>query len=195
MAQKNENDSKKFAEDWMPVKNIANGAIQLDDGFLVTGVKVSPKNIFILDYNSQNNLIFNLRTFYDRISYEFWLIVTDRPVDLNQYISRLQLQFNEIQNIGVRRLISEDIRKAEMFMGREINVVDTEYYILFREKKPDIIAKRIQELISNLAGCGISARQTTNEDLRAMLDSSLTTTKKIDFPILIYFSDDYFNQY
>ena len=31
--------------------------------------------------------------------------------------------------------------------------------------------------------------------IRTMLDSSLTATKKIDFPILIYFSDDYFNQY
>ena len=31
--------------------------------------------------------------------------------------------------------------------------------------------------------------------IRTMLDSSLTAIKKIDFPILIYFSDDYFNQY
>ena len=185
MAQTKKDDSKKFAEDWMPVKSIANGAIQLDNGSLVTGVKITPKNIFILDYDSQNNLIFNLRAFYDRIPYEFWLIVTDRPVDLNQYLSRLQLQFNEIQNLGVRRLISEDIRKAEMFMSREVNVVDTEYYILFREKKPEIIAKRIQELISNLAGCGIQARQTTNEDLRAMLDSFFNDSRETNFGTVI----------
>lgn len=185
MAKTKIDESKKFAEDWMPIKGIQNGAIQLDNGFLVTGIKVTPKNIFILDYDSQNNLIFNLRAFYDRIPYEFWLIVTDRPVDLNQYLSRLQLQFNEIQNLGVRRLISEDIRKAEMFMSREVNVVDTEYYILFKEKKPDVIAKRIQELISNLAGCGISARQTTNEDLRAMLDSFFNDNRETNFGTVI----------
>ena len=31
--------------------------------------------------------------------------------------------------------------------------------------------------------------------IRTDLDSSLITTKKIDFPIIIYFSDDYFNQF
>ena len=185
MAQKNNDAAKKYAEDWLPVKGISNGAIQLENGYMVTGIKVVPKNIFILDYDSQNNLIFNLRTFYDRISYEFWLIVTDRPVDINQYVARLQLQFNEIQDLGIRKLLSEDIQKAEMFMSREVNVVDTEYYILFKEKKPDIIAKRIQELISNLASCGISSKQTTNEDMRGLLDSFFNANVETNYGAVI----------
>ncbi len=179
------NDANKFAENWLPVKGISNGGIELENGMIVTGIKVTPKNIFILDYESQNNLIFNLRTFYDRIPYEFWLIVVDRPVDINQYVSRLQLQYNEIQNINVRKLISEDIRKAEMFMSREVNVVDTEYYILFKEKKPDVIAKRVQELISNLASCGINSMQTTNEDLRGMLDSFFNSNVETKYGAVI----------
>lgn len=34
-----------YSEDWLPVKQIMNGMIQLDDGSYVTGVKVAPKNI------------------------------------------------------------------------------------------------------------------------------------------------------
>ena len=57
----NNNISKtqKFAEDWLPIRAIANGEILLDNGLRVTGVKVRPRNIFILDYDSQNNAIFN----------------------------------------------------------------------------------------------------------------------------------------
>ena len=182
---KAEESAKKFAEDWMPVKGISEGCFQLENGRLVTGIKISPKNIFILDYESQNNLIFNLRSFYDRITYEFWLIVIYRPVDISQYVSRLEMQFNEVQNLGIRKLISEDIRKAEMFMSREINVVDTEYYILFQEKKPDVIAKRRQELISSLAECGINAAPTTNEDLRGFLDSFFNGNVETNFGTVI----------
>ena len=61
----------KNTEDWLPIKSILNGAIQLDDGMQVTGVKVQPKNIFIMDNDSQRNVIYNLRNLYNSIDYEF----------------------------------------------------------------------------------------------------------------------------
>ena len=56
--------------------------------YFVTGIKIEPKNIFILDYQEQNNIIFNLRNFYNVIDYEFWLVVCDRPVDINLYLAQ-----------------------------------------------------------------------------------------------------------
>lgn len=50
-------------------------------------------------------------------------------------------------------------------MSKEVGVADTEYYILFRERRPEIMQKRIQNLISGLATCGLMATQTTNDDL------------------------------
>ena len=83
----------KYTEDWVPIKSIQNGMIQLNNNYYVTGIKVEPKNIFILDYQTQNNIIFNFRNFYNTIDYEFWLIVADRPVDIKLYMPQLQLQF------------------------------------------------------------------------------------------------------
>ena len=54
----------KYTEDWIPIKSIQNGMIQLNNNYYVTGIKVEPKNIFILDYQTQNNIIFNFRKFY-----------------------------------------------------------------------------------------------------------------------------------
>ena len=81
------NETSKYCEDWLPVKNIQNGMIQLENGDFVCGVKVEPKNIFILDQLSQNNVIAQLRNFYNTIDFEFWLTIADRPVDINSYLA------------------------------------------------------------------------------------------------------------
>lgn len=53
--------------------------------YYVTGVKVMPKNIFIMDPGTQQNTIYQLRNFYNSIDYEFWLLIADRPVDIDVY--------------------------------------------------------------------------------------------------------------
>ena len=41
----------KTTEDWLPIKSITNGSIVLDDGMMVTGVKIEPKNILCDDFS------------------------------------------------------------------------------------------------------------------------------------------------
>ena len=162
--------AQKYAENWLPIRGIQNGEIILDNGQRVTGVKIKPRNIFILDYDSQNNAIFNLRNFYNTLDYPFWLIVADRPVDINVYLAQLKLLYNQVQTPAIRKLVREDIDKANLFMSKEVNVTDTEYFILFKDKRPEIIQKRIQNLVSGLAGAGLQSAQTSNDDLRTLLD-------------------------
>ena len=65
----------------------------------------------------------------------------------------------------------EDINKGNSFMNN--NVVDTEYFLLFKEKDNDLIQKRIRNLINNFASSGLTAFQTNNDDLRMILDNFL----------------------
>ena len=165
------NSSSIYTENWISVKDINNNMIILDNKQMVTGVKIQPRNIFILEENYQNQIIDQFKTFYNLIDYEFWLIIADRPVDINLYMSQLQLQLNDTQSPVYRKLIMDDISKAELFMNN--GIVDTEYFILFKEKDTEIIQKRIRELINNLVSCGLIASQTSNEDLRMILDNFL----------------------
>lgn len=164
---------KKFTDEWLPIKSIMNGMIQTDDGYYVTGVKIVPKNIFIMDASAQNNVIYNLRNFYNLIDYEFWLIVADRPVDLSVYLANLQIMYNKSHDNNIRKMIMQDINKANSFMSSEYDVVDIEYFIIFKEKKMELVQKKLHQLISNLAICGLNSSQTSNEDLRMLLDNFL----------------------
>ena len=182
-AQNKNNVSKtrKFAEDWLPIKGIQNGEIILENGLRVTGVKVRPRNIFILDYDSQSNAIFNLRNFYNTLDYPFWLIIADRPVDINVYLAQLKLLYNQVASQAIRKLVREDIEKANMFMSKEINITDTEYYILFKERRPEIIQKRLQNMVSGLAGAGLQSSQVSNDDLRVLLDGFMNGGSTTNF--------------
>ena len=176
MTQMNSNSAPsgvKYAEDWLPIKSINNGMILTEDGSYVTGVKVSPKNIFILDEQSQNATLFNLSTFYNTLDFDFWLLVSDRPVDISLYLNELQVEYNKNPNSAIRKLIMQDINKANLFMSRDYNVVDTEYTFLFKEKKMELVQKKLHTLISGLSNAGLNSTQTSNADLRMLLDNYL----------------------
>lgn len=175
--------TSKYTIDDIPVKSIVNGTILLKNNQKVTGVKIEPRNIFILEEDMQNMIISNLKNVYNIIDYEFWIIAADRPVDINVYLSQLQLLYNATQDVARKKIILQDINKANMFVNN--NVVDTEYYLLFKEKDSDLIAKRIRNLINSFAQAGLSTRQVTNDDLRIILDNFLNGGQTTTFGTVI----------
>ena len=175
--------SKYTDESFVPVKSITNGMIILDNNEKVTGIKIMPRNIFIADYDTQNAIIANLKNVYNMIDYEFWIIAADRPVDINVFLSQLQLLYNSVQDQAKRKLILEDINKANLFMNN--NIVDTEYFLLFKEKKDELINKRIRNLINSFASAGLNSHQVTNDDLRIILDNFLNGGQTTTFGTVI----------
>lgn len=170
------NTGSGLTENWITVKDINNNVIFLDNKKMISGVKIQPRNIFIMDEISQNRVIDQLRVFYNLIDFEFWLIVADRPVDINLYVSQLELWLNEVQNPAIRKLIISDLEKADLFVQND--VVDTEYFILFKDDNSESLNKRVRNLINNLATCGLIASQVSNEDLRMILDNFLNGGKQ-----------------
>ena len=132
-----------------------------------------------MEEDAQANVITALKNFYNTIDYEFWLVVADRPVDISIYLSQLQLLYQNQQNPAIRKLINQDIQKGNFFMSN--NVVDTEYYILFKERNLELLQKKVRSLISGLAQAGLIARQTSNEDLRIILDNFLNGGRTTTF--------------
>lgn len=173
----------KYTDAFVPVKSITNGMIVLDNGEKVCGIKIQPRNIFILDYSTQDAIISNLRNVYNMIEYEFWIIAADRPVDINVYLSQLQLLYNSTADQTIRKLIVEDINKANNFMTN--NIVDTEYFLLFKEKNNDTINKRVRQLITSFANAGLNTQQVTNDDLRIILDNFLNGGQTTTFGTVI----------
>ena len=169
---------QKYTENWINIKSIKNGIIYNKEGMMITGIKIQPKNIFILDQSQMDNTLIGLMNFYNTIEYEFWIIAADRPVDISMYQAELQLQYNQTTDQRLRKIISQDMDKGEYFARN--NVVDTEYYILFKEKKLDVLQKKVRNLINNIAPAGITASQTSNEDLRMLVDNFMNAGRTFE---------------
>ena len=188
MAKKIKIEQSKYTEDWLPIKDIKNGMIEVEGKLtegtqLVAGVRIEPKNIFISEQSVQDTTLYALRNFYNTIDYEFWLVCCDRPVDINLYKSELEIMYNDAPNQQIRKMILQDIQKCERFVGPEINAVDTEFYILFKDtpKNMERIQKRIHTIISGLANAGLNSRQLTDDDARVLLDSFFNDSKRVEY--------------
>lgn len=175
----NNQTRSKYTEDFLPIREINNNCILLNNKEKVTGVKIMPKNIFIMGPEMMNSVISNLRVVYNLIDYEFWIISADRPVDISVYMSQLELLYQNEQDPVRKKLIMQDIRKGEQFMQND--VVDTEFFLLFKEKNDETIQKRIRNLINNFANAGLATRQVSNEDLRVLMDNFFNAGKSTKF--------------
>lgn len=181
------NQNKKmtspYTEDWINIKGIKDGVIFLPNREMVTGVKIYPKNIFILDPLQQESVLNAMKNFYNLMNFEFWMISADRPVDISVYQSQLQLMLQNATNPAQIKIIAQDIEKANMFINNQ--VVDTEYYILFKENNTDEMNRKIRLIINGLASSGLNSSQTSNDDLRMILDNFLNGGIKTEFGTVV----------
>lgn len=171
-------NNPKYTENWIPLKAISNGIMYNNRNEMITGVKIQPRNIFILDQSSMDNALIGLMNFYNTMDFEFWLVVADRPVDIAVYQAELQVLYNKTQDQRIRKMISQDMAKGDFFINN--NVVDTEYFILFKEKNQEMLGKKVRSIINNLASAGLVASQTSNDDLRMIIDNFLNGGDKYE---------------
>ncbi len=172
-----------FTENWVKIKSIKNGIITLPNKEMITGIKIEPRNIFILEAIQQDNIINALRNCYNTFNFEFWLIAADRPVDISVYTSQLELMLNEPMNPVRRKMIMQDLDKADMFINNQ--VVDTEYYILFKESKMENLQNKLRTMVNGFASCSLLATPTSDDDLRVILDGFLNGGVRSDFGTVV----------
>ena len=172
-----------FTESWVRIRSIKNGIITLPNKEMVTGVKVEPRNIFILEQIQQDNILNALRNCYNTFNFEFWLIAADRPVDISIYTSQLELMLNDPLSPARRKMVLQDLEKADMFRNNQ--VVDTEYYLLFKETNMDQLQTKLRAMVNGLASCSLLATPTTDDDLRIILDNFLNGGVRHNFGTVV----------
>jgi len=169
-------------EAWLPIKGINNSMIITPTGN-VAGIKILPKNIFILESSDQERTLSRLKDFYNQIDFDFWLIAIDKPVDITVFLSQLQVQLTQQSHPMIKKMIKEDIAKAKLFIKND--VIDTEYYLLFKDKNIDVLQKRVRTLMGAIVTTGLAASQASNDDLKLVLDSFLNDGKRTELRMVL----------
>ena len=81
-------------------------------------------------------------------------------------------------------IMTQGINKEYIF---ETNEEKTKYLKLINseEKNLDIIQKRLRTLMLGLSNCGLDSTQTSNADLRSILDSFFNGGKSTDSKVVL----------
>ena len=70
-----------------------------------------------------------------------------------------------------------------MFIDNQI--VDIEFYVLFKEKNANMVPEKIRTMINGFAGASLVASQVSNDDLRVILDNFLNGGVRTDFRTVV----------
>ena len=136
-----------------------------------------------MDDIQQDGIINALRNCYNTFNFEFWLIAADRPVDLSVYTSQLELMLNDNLPPAISKMVMQDLEKADMFINNQ--VVDTEYYLLFKETSMDMIQEKIRAIVNGFANCSLLASPVTDDELRVILDNFLNGGVRTNFGTVV----------
>ena len=115
----------KYTADDIPVRDIVNGEIILNNKERVTGVKIEPRNIFIMEQEMQDMVINNLKDVGRTIILEFI-----KSIKYKEYLS-LQEKENKIKNIAIlTKTISLELEQDLLISKKELLLKELKEIIL-----------------------------------------------------------------
>lgn len=162
------NDS---TESLVPVKNISNGIIQLNNGKYVTVLEVLPLNFYLKSELEQKNIISGFAAWLKIAPSRLQIVAQTRPADIDAFCERLEGYYNSEPNENCRRMIFEDAQLVNYIA--ENQAVTRRFYIVLPYEggsaEMSVIYDEMSDTVNTarqyLEACGLETVTHTNEDI------------------------------
>ena len=162
------NDS---TESLVPVKNISNGIIQLNNGKYVTVLEVLPLNFYLKSELEQKNIISGFAAWLKIAPSRLQIVAQTRPADIDAFCERLEGYYNSEPNENCRRMIFEDAQLVNYIA--ENQAVTRRFYIVLPYEggsaEMSVICDEMSDAVNTarqyLEACGLETVTHTDEDI------------------------------
>lgn len=162
------NDS---TESLVPVKNISDGIIQLNNGKYVTVLEVLPLNFYLKSELEQKNIISGFAAWLKIAPSRLQIVAQTRPADIDAFCERLEGYYNSEPNENCRRMIFEDAQLVNYIA--ENQAVTRRFYIVLPYEggsaEMSAICDEMSDTVNTarqyLEACGLETVTHTNEDI------------------------------
>ena len=162
------NDS---TESLVPVKNISNGIIQLNNGKYVTVLEALPLNFYLKSELEQKNIISGFAAWLKIAPSRLQIVAQTRPADIDAFCERLEDYYNSEPNENCRRMIFEDAQLVNYIA--ENQAVTRRFYIVLPYEggsaEMSVICDEMSDAVNTarqyLEACGLETVTHTNEDI------------------------------
>lgn len=146
-------------QDWLPFKDIAGHFIYRDDGYLVAVLQIEPLNIVLKSDNEKHRIISAVHEAWNGLQFPTQILSLPRPIDLDQYLGKLQETSRETADITRKRLLQEYIHYVTTVV-RGGEALERRYYLLLSQEPgkqaKDELIQHAYELAGNLGRSGLN---------------------------------------
>lgn len=121
------------SQDFVPIKEIKDGIVILDDGTLVSISLVTSINLSLKSLEEQNMTMIAFQNFLNLLEFQAQIVVQSRKLDINPYIEILEKRLKEQSNELIKIQTIEYISFIRKFT-ESINVMDKSFFIVVSYK-------------------------------------------------------------
>ena len=175
-----EQTQKKAAQDWLPFQDVTSSFIWRKDDNLVAVLRVEPMNITLKSESEKKQIITALHEALNGQMEHILIFCLPRPVDLDNYLERLQQMARESVDATRKRLLTEYLHYVATVVHRG-EATELRFYILISQPNSnhakDELTLRAFEIAGNISQSGLKVSICEDTDILDMLFSFLNPSQ------------------
>lgn len=139
--QKNRNSGIGSSQDFVPIKEIKDGFVILDDGTLVSISLVTSVNLSLKSQEEQASVIGSFQAFINLLEFPVQISVQSRKLDITPYIDLLESRLKE-QSIEIIKLQTIEYIGFIKNFTEAINIMDKQFFMVISYKPATVTASK-----------------------------------------------------
>jgi len=174
-SSKKEKEITQFTQDFIPIKDIRNGIVELTDGRYIKIIEIEPINFSLRSISEQNTIIYNFAQWLRIANVKVQFKTITKKADAEKHIESVKRNIKEEDNEATQKMAKEYIKLVK-FIGTN-NALTRRFFIIF-EYEPNTRNKNYNDYsviwnsLNNAANqarrylknCGNNVIQPDNED-------------------------------
>lgn len=128
------------AKNWMPIKNIRNGIIELKNGNFIKLVEVTPINFKLKSRTDRRFLIYNYRSFLKACRFPMQISIQCKKADVDPHIKRISMFLKTEKNPNAKNMLKGYIKLVKSLSVGTKGAVSRRFFLVIPYVKPIGIA-------------------------------------------------------
>lgn len=163
--------SKNSSQDFVPIKEIRDGTVVMEDGTLSMVLMVTSLNFALKSYEEQVATISQFQNFLNSLDFSIQIVVQSRRLDIRPYIASLDERRREQDNDLIKIQVTEYMDFIRNFTEK-VNIMKKDFFLVVSFTPALLNAKRSSGPLSKLMG-GDGKDQITDDEVFAEAKSQL----------------------
>ncbi|MFW0871301.1 MAG: TraC family protein [Patescibacteria group bacterium] len=155
--------SQAQSQSFVPIKEIRNGTVILDDGSFNTILLVTSMNFALKSYDEQRAVMGQFQNFLNSIEFPIQISIQSRHLDIRPYLASLEEKRRDEQNDLIKMQISEYSQFIQNFTD-SVNIMEKRFFIVVSYTPAILNQGGPKSFVETLLGKGSSNKMLSDEE-------------------------------